>query len=572
MRKRSRSFLPVAALMAAGVLAACDAPTASENARAGQEPSFLITPACAGTGGQTHASTTIGNVQTWTLANSPHRVTGTITVGYAGRLTIAPGAVVCFDPGTGITAQNGGRVLARGRDTAVIVLTARDPAVGWSGIQFYGSPAVSSYLTNVRIEHVAYSNVAVGAYEYHPVVLDSAVIRRSGQAVHLHSPASRFSRSRVDTTTNRGVPAVDLANGATFEKSTVRRSAGIGVRVSGPNVSLIGGRIEGSGGVGLHMWSYYQTGATMQTVRVVNGRSYGVDLPAEAMMRLYPTPGQQDSARGNARDTLLLSGGYLKKPLTFGPRIPVRVTSTITVDSIGVLFAQPGAQLVFDPSAGIYAQGGGRVEARGTAAKPVLFLADDPAVGWAGITLTSPATRTSYLTNVRIEDVGYYHTAVTAYDYHRVTVDSAVIRNSGAAAALYSNNSRISRTRVDSTLYSGVPAVTLAASAKIESTLIRAAAGTGLLLTSPLALVGSCEIREGDGVGIEMYSPVAVHGCNLVDNVGVGISNLSGSNADVKNNWWGSAGGPAGAGGDGMSGALVFSPWSTVPFVLPYVP
>lgn len=250
----------------------------------------------------------------------------------------------------------------------------------------------------------------------------------------------------------------------------------------------------------------------------------------------------------------------------------MRIASTVYVDSAGVLTALPGALLAFEPYAGLHAQNGGRVSARGTAGSRVLFTADDPARGWQGLYFSSPGTTASYLTNVRIEHVEIHTIAVTAYDYHRVILDSAVIRRAGAAASLHSSNSRISRTRVDTTFNADIPAVELGSKAKIESTRIRASSGTGLRIAGSAVQVVSCEVREGDGVGIDMYYPVAVHNCNLVNNLGVGIHNLGAGNADVRNNWWGGSGGPSGAGGDGSAGPLVFSPWRTTPFVLSYVP
>ncbi|HST58648.1 MAG TPA: hypothetical protein VLK84_08170, partial [Longimicrobium sp.] len=240
--------LAAGAFLAAGTLAACDAPTAAVDRAVAGEPSLLITPACAGTGGQAHPFQHISTAQTWTRANSPHRVTGAINVDAGGRLTIAPGAVVCFEPGTTLTAQNGGRLYFRGRDTAQVVLTARDPSQGWGGIMVSGAPATPSYLTNVRIELVGLNATAVTTTGQHAVYLDSAVIRRTGQAVRFTASGSRLVRSRVDTTTNRNLPAVDLESGTRFEQSVVRGAASVGVQVYGEDVLLLGGRIEGSGG------------------------------------------------------------------------------------------------------------------------------------------------------------------------------------------------------------------------------------------------------------------------------------------------------------------------------------
>jgi hypothetical protein len=562
-----------AAILATAVLAACDAPMdPAERAVAGG-PSMLITPACAGTAGQTHA-TDVTTSQTWTRANSPHRVTAVVSVTGGAQLTIAPGAVVCFEPGTALYARYGGRLWARGRDTAQIVFTARDPATGWGGITLYDAPAGPSYLTNVRVEHVYVDGIALTTGHQHAAYVDSAVIRQTGRAVYFGADGSRLIRSRVDTTTNREGAAVYMqASG--FEHSTIRGAAGIGLVATGRGALLLGGRVEGSGGIGLHVWSD-SISPYSRAVRVTGGKTHAADLYMPAMMRLYPTPGLQDSLLGNARDEVVLTGGTLRSALTVGSRVPLRVVARIAVDSAGSLTLQPGARMIFSQAAGITAENGGRVWSRGSAASPVLLTADDPAVGWTGLELRGSAPVTSYVTNTRIEYTGFNWGAagVRAYDNHRVVVDSSVIRQSGRAVVLASPNSRLMRTRVDTILDSRYPAVDLGSTVRIESTRIRASAGPGLSLSAADVYVASCEVIDGDGDAIVMDSGVAVtvRNCNLVNNLGVGIRNLTGASATATGNWWGSAGGPLGAGGDGVSGAVVYSPWRTTLYVLPYVP
>ncbi|HYW12868.1 MAG TPA: right-handed parallel beta-helix repeat-containing protein [Longimicrobium sp.] len=572
-RRTSLPGLVAAALVGTALLAACDAPTASGGATAAAgAPSMLITPACAGTGGQTHAGD-VTTSQTWTRANSPHRVTNVIFVEAGARLTIAPGAVVCFYPGTALYARGGGRLWARGRDTAQVVFTALDPARGWGGIGLYDAPASASYLTNARLEYVHVDGYALTTGHQHAAYVDSAVIRQSGSAVYFGAPGSRLVRSRVDTTTNRASYAVYMSEGS-FEQTVVRGAAGIGVAVTGSSVLLAGGRIEGSGGVGLHVLSD-SVHRSSRAVRVVGGKAHAADLSLAALIRLYPTPALQDSLAGNARDEVVVGPGTLRSSLTVGSRMRLRIHSTLYVDSAGALVAQPGARMIFWPHTGIQATNGGRVWLRGSAASPVLLTADDPALGWTGIDLRGAAPATSYVTNTRIEHVEIYtwSVAVGAHDNHRVIVDSSVIRQSGRAVHITSPNSRLMRTRVDTILDREFPAVELDANTRIESTRIRASAGPGLSLSSDV-VVASCEIVDGDGDAILMDGSVAtVRNCNLVNNGGVGIRNpTTGATADAAGNWWGSTDGPLGTGGDGVSGAVVYTPWRTTPFVLPYVP
>lgn len=558
-------------LAGAALLGACDAPTApsrGQSAVAGG-PSLLVTPGCAGTGGQVHESQSITTSQTWTRASSPHRVRSTIYVEAGGRLTIAPGAVVCFDEYTGLVARGGGRLMIRGLDTARVVLTGHSPTQGWSGVRLSGAPAGASYLTNVRLEHVNVDYEAILTAEQHPAYVDSAVIRQSGRGVLFMAPGSRLIRSRVDTTTARNAPAVQLWAGS-FENSVVRRSAGPGVWVRGPGVRLLGGRIEGSAGIGLEVMAEPLSTAS-RAVRVTGGQTYPAEIPLPVLAWLYSTPALQDSLSGNARDTVNVRGGELRSLLTVGPRVPLRFTSGVTVDSAGTFAAQPGARVIFARYAGILARGGGRIVSRGSAASPVLFTADDPVVGWEGLRLSGAPASPSYVTNTRVEHTGTTWGALSAYENHRVLVDSAVFRHT-LGIILRSPNSRLSRSRVDSTHSRHTAAVQLGSNARIESTLIRGAAGAGMMILDATVQVVSCEIRDGEADGIFLLAAARIRNCNLVNNAGQGVYSFSSPAADAAGNWWGSAGGPFAEGGDGAGGEVIYSPWRTTPYVLPYVP
>ncbi|HEV3051607.1 MAG TPA: hypothetical protein VGX50_14980, partial [Longimicrobium sp.] len=95
----------------------------------------------------------------------------------------------------------------------------------------------------------------------------------------------------------------------------------------------------------------------------------------------------------------------------------------------------------------------------------------------------------------------------------------------------------------------------------------------GLIVTSPTATVQGCEIRDSAAEGIDLWNDgIEVHDCNLVNNGGDGIRAIATYTGNAENNWWGDAAGPTGPGGDGVSGAVDYTPWRTTPYVLPYVP
>lgn len=572
--RRSTGSMRGGALALLAVMAACqDLPLQPGAGRAlpPDAPALLLNPLCSGNGGQTHAGGSITGAVTWTRAQNPHRVTSSVTISSGAELTLQPGVIVCFSQYAGLQAY-GGRLVARGLDTAMIVFTARDPVLGWNGVFLQGTPSASSLMTNVRVEHTDLYSAGVWA-SFHPVVIDSAVIRQVGHGVTLEGRGSRMSRSRVDTTVNRNAAAVTLGDSVRLEQTVVRHSAGIGVNVNGwAGVHLLGVRVEEPGGTGLRVPAYGSI-ASAQPVRVVGGLGYGAELTASAMASIYPALTDQDSLVGNARDTVVMMGGPLNDPLYARAILPWHVKAPIQVGAGGLLRTQAAALLVFDPQTGIHATGGGRVRIRGWRAAPAVLTADYPAQGWDGILLEGTPSSESWLTNVRVEHVRVDSTAVVAHAGHTVLIDSAVFRQNGRAVALWSADSRLSRSRVDTTRGPNAPAVVLGSNALLESTLIRASSGEGVSIRNAAVRVISCEVRNSVEEGIVMGVAVPVHNCNLVGNGGAGIRNKDASaTASTDNNWWGDAAGPAGPSGDGATGLQNFTPWFTSPYVLPYVP
>ena len=568
---RARRMLAVA-LLAAG-LGACvrDQPLEPRGARgAPDRPSLTLNPACdPGLGGQTHTDSVLAPV-TWSRGANPHRVDTSIHIEGAGVLTLQPGVLVCFGTDGALLAEHGGRLVADGLDTARIVLTAADPANGWWGVHLADTPSAASSLEHVRLEHTRHGS-AFSTHDLHAAHIDSAVFRQNEAGLYLWGRGTSLRRSRVDTVTST-VAAVEMGTLVTFERNVIRGAGGVGLAVLGTHgVSLLGGRIEGSGGVGLRVTTTGAGFVDADPVRVVGGASYPAELVVSAFPSIYTAVADQDSLLGNARDTLVVTGGILQQFAYPIQALPWRVTAHIFVQYYGILRPGPGASLASDPDVLIVARNGGRIVARGTAAAPVLFTrAGD--LPWGGLAFEGAPALSSYLTNVRIELTSGF--AVRGYYSHPVVIDSAVFRQTTAAAFLLSTGSRMSRSRVDTTTYADYPAVELGAGDSIvfESTLIRGAAGTGLRVSTTFtAQVLSCEIRDSGGDGIELWQSTPVHNCNLINNGGVGLNSLYYA-SDGENNWWGDSAGPSGTNGDGASALVDYTPWRTTPYVLPYVP
>jgi len=84
-------------------------------------------------------SGTIASNQTWCASDSPHMVTGSVTINSSVTLTIEPGVVVRF--ATGLYMDIRGTLIAEGVEGSEILITsnAASPAAGdWVGLQLSG--------------------------------------------------------------------------------------------------------------------------------------------------------------------------------------------------------------------------------------------------------------------------------------------------------------------------------------------------------------------------------------------------------------------------------------------------
>ncbi|HET7464891.1 MAG TPA: hypothetical protein VFJ82_26850 [Longimicrobium sp.] len=560
------------------LLSACgrDAPLQPESGRRlpPRPPARVVNPLCTGSG-QVHPGDTLTASVTWPASGNPHQVTSTVVVQPGATLTIEPGAVLCFGAGAGLRS-NGGRLFARGQAAAPIVFTAYDTAQGWIGIDLQGTPSLGSQIRHARVEYVDTGHVAITSTG-HLVFVDTSVVRQSGAGVWLWGRSSRLGWSRVDTTTNAALSAVELGDSARFQSSVIQSAAGVGMLIDGmTDVRLVGSgnRVEGSGDVGIRVTPMAVIGSDGSSrATVTGGQSYPIEASISQFQRLYTsTASNQDHLKGNARDTVVMLGGTLNASLYVRTGLPWHVKGSIVVDSGGVLAGQARSLIVMDSALLIAAQSGGRLQLRGTRASPLVVTAADPAHGWRGIVLFGAPDTPSSIANARVEHVDPLWTAVTALDSHAVKIDSVVLRQVGRAVSLLSPGSRLTRSRVDTTLSASSPAVELGADAILESTLIRGSAGYGVAIQSASVQVQSCDIRGSASGGIYMFVAAPVHNCNLSNYANVGVWNFDTATADVTGTWWGDPGGPTAPGADYAYGPLTYTPWRTTPYVLPYVP
>jgi hypothetical protein len=94
------------------------------------------------------------------------------------------------------------------------------------------------------------------------------------------------------------------------------------------------------------------------------------------------SPGRSSKSTGGTA----LSGNLTTRTLTLAGS-PYRVTGNLTVPAGNRLTLEPGVRLVFMGrfKLAVY----GRITARGTAANPIVFTANNPTTGWAGMRLAA---------------------------------------------------------------------------------------------------------------------------------------------------------------------------------------
>lgn len=86
----------------------------------------------------------------------------------------------------------------------------------------------------------------------HPVIIDSAVIRRNHVAAYVMAPGSRIGRTRVDTTASV-YPAVWVGDSVTVESVRIRGAGGHGLIVGLPSSLVLSCDVSGSAGDGIYL-------------------------------------------------------------------------------------------------------------------------------------------------------------------------------------------------------------------------------------------------------------------------------------------------------------------------------
>ncbi|HTR19833.1 MAG TPA: invasin domain 3-containing protein, partial [Gemmatimonadales bacterium] len=175
--------------------------------------------------------------QTWTLAQSPHRVTGFLRIRNGATLTIQPGVTVKFDAASGLQVgdtglgQTGGLVLDGTTSGITLTANSASPTAGfWRGLEVQRSLAVLPW-RKVLLEWAGGSGepcIHIADRLGAALDLDSLHLRQcAGGGLLVTDGTDHLHRSIVDSTGATGAAAT---NGTLEVDSTTFRGVGTGIQ------------------------------------------------------------------------------------------------------------------------------------------------------------------------------------------------------------------------------------------------------------------------------------------------------------------------------------------------------
>lgn len=226
---------------------------------------------------QTNVSDTLTTSTTWTLANSPYQVTGTVTVASGVTLTIEPGVEVQFNSGTSLLVN--GALVADGTETDKILFTSsasiKSPG-DWNTIRFNNNSNVGSVIDHVILEYGgagtggALISYTTGAYA---VDITNSVFQYSNlHGIDLRASSPDIFKSTFRDNGGYGIFS-DLSLSYTVDSSMVYRNTQGGIRVPINASPTITASTIDTNGVGIFM----DNGSTAEVkFNSIRGNNIGV--------------------------------------------------------------------------------------------------------------------------------------------------------------------------------------------------------------------------------------------------------------------------------------------------------
>ncbi|HEX6641854.1 MAG TPA: DUF6531 domain-containing protein, partial [Thermoanaerobaculia bacterium] len=184
---------------------------------------------------------------TWTLANSPYVVTGTINVQSPAVLTIEPGVIVKFETGASLLVQAGATLTANGTSTSPITFTSyKDDSAGGddNGDGTTTTPAPGDWntlgyagYTDISGGHAAFGSMTFATVRYgqqfqarfsKPALADNTISKMSLYGFYLDTPASgTYTIQRLTLTDNNyNLYLWAVPSSTEIKDSMIRRATG----------------------------------------------------------------------------------------------------------------------------------------------------------------------------------------------------------------------------------------------------------------------------------------------------------------------------------------------------------
>ncbi|HWP36582.1 MAG TPA: right-handed parallel beta-helix repeat-containing protein, partial [Gemmatimonadales bacterium] len=324
-------------------------------------------------GGTPHQGT-ISAPETWTRAQSPHCVAGSILL-RAATLTIEAGATVKFAAGAEIqvgqccTSGQSARIRANGTTALPITFTALDanPSRGqWGGIRAHWvAPNDSLIFRNALFEYGGAGNLATVAQAntcQGTVVLEAVTIRES----------------RND--------AVRTSCSLTVTNSVIENNSAKAIAAGGGTARITGSRLR-SNYQGLSIEGTASL-ATLAGTRITSNADFGLMVTPGALNAIQDVP--VDSLIGNGRDEIRVngSGDLVARDLVVDRRLPwfldgarvgLGAGRTLTIDPGTAIRAVGGSTIWVGASSsdGSTDIGGGRIVADGSMGE-IRFTSGNP--------------------------------------------------------------------------------------------------------------------------------------------------------------------------------------------------
>jgi RecQ family ATP-dependent DNA helicase len=428
----------------------------------------------------------------WRVADGPHHIIDTVFVN--GAFVIEPGATVCAARNARLIIDAPSAILsAIGSELNPIRFTVKDSTTSWAGIS----------VRNGRIS------------------LEHAILDHTGGGIE----GSSTGRLDVRHSIIDGTGGVKIYMGV-LEDNVVK--GGGGIVMGGPaadSVHLLGGRIEGSNGVGLRSVASAKLGS-VKPLWITGSRGYAVHMYGDHFDKLWPDGSARNQIHGNASDTLAVFGHI--RVLWIEGNISWLITRTPEGDpnfTAGALWGNPYGEVTF-AEPGMTVSVGGFTYVRGYADSMAIRITSP---------IGSPAT-IKVFNDGRYPDLTAYFTDVRLSNVNIDVVDQRTL---------------IQRARMSGNL-------TLNAGG---SSVFGSEIHGMLTLSASNIQVSDCEVSnsKSDGIRITAGSNVHVLNCNIFQNAGFGLNNQTAQTVDARGNWWGDPAGPAGPSGDGISGPVNYA-------------